>query len=261
MMRPKSIHWGEHPWEEIEQIARAGAVAVAPFGSCEQHGPMLPVDTDIRIAEKVATEGGTIAAQKHGVPVLVLPTMPFGLAAHHMKFAGTITLEPETYVSVVAEVLSCAVKHGFRRIAVVSGHGGNRPGLELGIKKVVCSSPVPVRIALFKGWQDPEFARRRAEAFKDVPSEGQMGIHAARSETSGTLADRPHLVRRDRMVRPELKMHTVPEWSWFTHELSETGAFGDPSMASAELGKKGWETFCEAVGLFIKRLWETELPD
>ncbi|NOZ20716.1 MAG: creatininase family protein [Planctomycetes bacterium] len=260
-MKPKSIHWGEHPWDEIKQIAESGAVVVAPFGSTEQHGPMLPVDTDIRIAEKSAVDGATVAAEKHGVPVLVAPTMPFGLAPHHMKFAGTITLQPETYVTLVAEVLSCIVQHGFRRIAVISGHGGNMPGLQLGIKKVVCQSANPVRIALYQGWQDAEFARRRREAFKDVPSEGQIGIHAARSETSGTLADRPHLVRKEKAVKPTLKVEKVPEWSWLTDELSETGAFGDPSMADADLGRTQWEIKAEAVGLFIKRLWETDLPD
>jgi creatinine amidohydrolase len=260
-MKPRTVHWGEHPWEEIRQIAAAGAVAVAPFGSTEQHGPMLPVDTDIRIAEKVAAEGATVAMEQHGVPVLVMPTMPYGLAAHHMQFAGTVTLQPETYVAVVAEILSCAVEHGFRKIGVISGHGGNRAGLELGIKKVACSSPRAVRIARYQGWSDPEFAKRRQRVFEGLPPEGQVSIHASRSETSGTLADRPHLVRRERMVRPALKVDRVPEWSWQTHELSETGAFGDPSMGDAEIGVKLWEVWAEAFGLFIKRLWEVDLPD
>ena len=101
-MKPKSVLWGDHPWTEIAQIAKAGAVVVAPFGSTEQHGPMLPVETDVRIAEKLAAEAAAIATEKHGVPALVLPTMPFGLAGHHMRFAGTVTLDPETYVKAVA---------------------------------------------------------------------------------------------------------------------------------------------------------------
>ncbi|MEW6355242.1 MAG: creatininase family protein [Planctomycetota bacterium] len=260
-MKPKSILWADHPWEELAQIAKAGAVVVAPFGSTEQHGPMLPVETDIRIAEKVAAEGAAVAARKHDVPVLVLPTMPVGLALHHMRFAGTLSFQPETYVKVVAEILESVVKHGFRKIAVISGHGGNDPGLKLGIEKVVYHSPKPLRIAQYPGWNEPEFARRRQEAFKDAPSEGQMGIHAARSETACTLADRPHLVRRDRMVKPQLKLKTVPEWWWRTDELSETGAFGDPSIATAEFGQKMWDIWAEAVGLFIKRLWETNLSE
>lgn len=260
-MEQKSVKWGEHPWDEIRRIAEAGAVAVAPFGSTEQHGPMLPVDTDIRIAEKVSNDGAEVALKRHGVPVLVMPTMPFGLALHHMGFAGTVSLQPETYVAAVAQILGCAVSHGFRKIAVISGHGGNVPGLQLGIQKVVHQSPRSLRVALFQGHSDAEFSRISREIHKDAPPEGQMGIHASRWETSEALADRPHLVRREKMVRPELKMKSVPEWSWKTQELSETGAFGDPSLANAGLGEKMWRAWAEAVGAFIQRLWKTELPD
>jgi creatinine amidohydrolase len=257
-MQDARIQWGENSWEQIGALAEAGAVVVAPFGSTEQHGPALPVDTDIRIAEKVAGEGAELAADAHGVPVVVLPTMPFGLAGHHMAFPGTVTLQPETYVTVVAEILSCAVTHGFRKIAVISGHGGNRPGLELAIKKLIWDSDERLRVALFKGWSDAEFAKRRQEAFAGLPSEGQIAIHASRPEVSGTLADRPELVRQVRREKPTLKVDRVPEWAWLTHELSETGAFGDPTLGDAELGEKLWRAWAEAFALFIRRLWEEE---
>ncbi|MGQ9732130.1 MAG: creatininase family protein [Candidatus Zipacnadales bacterium] len=163
-----TLKWGECTWEEVKAAAEVGAVVVAPFGSTEQHGPMLPLDTDIHIAERVALEGAREAAERHGVHVLVLPTMPFGLATHHMAFAGTITLAPETYVAVIADVLRCVVTHGFRRIAVISGHGGNRPALELAIKRVVWehTSTESLRSALFRDQQDPEVARRSLELMR-----------------------------------------------------------------------------------------------
>lgn len=251
-----SILWGEHTWEEIAAAAREGAVAVAPFGSTEQHGPMLPVDTDIRIAEKIAHDGALVARDKYGVRCLVLPTMPFGLALHHMRFAGTVTLQPETYVLAVADVLRSVVRHGFGRIAVISGHGGNEPGLRLGIEKVVheFADTRTLRIALFRGHQDGVFSGLSRQIWKDEPSEGQPGIHASRWETSETLFDRPHLVRAEKAVRPVLTRLQVPEWEWQTQELTETGAFGDPSLARAELGEKTWAAWAEAVGQFIKRL-------
>jgi len=254
--------WGENSWEAIAAIAKSGAVAVTAWGSTEQHGPMLPVDTDIHIAERLANDGARVAFQKHNVPALVLPTMPFGLALHHIRFAGTVTLQPETYVAVVADVLRCVVQHGFRRIAVVSGHGGNEPGLQLGVRKVVMEflDTTPVRIATFAGHRDPEFAKLSREIWKNEPPEGQMGIHASRWETSETLADRPNLVRRDRMAKPTLREKAVPEWAWMTDELSPTGAFGDPTQARPDLGERIWAAWAEAAGLFIKRLWETPLP-
>lgn len=252
--------WGELTWEQIAEAAEARAIVVAPFGSVEQHGPQLPVDTDVRIAEKTATEGAALAAERFGVDSLVLPTMPFGLAQHHLAFAGTVTLSPETYLTVVAEVLGSVVRHGFRRIGVISGHGGNEPGLRLGIEKAVYAAPGPVRIARYRGWQDPEFTRLREAIYADLPAE-TMGIHAARTETSETLADRPHLVRRERLLRPELKRTSVPEWRWRTEELSPTGAFGDPTLATAELGARLWAAQAEAIARFIKRLADEPDPD
>jgi len=257
----ETVMWGESTWEQVREAAEQGALAVAPFGSTEQHGPMLPLDTDIHIADRLAADGARYAEEHFGIRALVMPTLPYGLAAHHMGFAGTVTLRPETYLAVVADVLRCAVRHGFHRIAVISGHGGNRPGLELAMSEVVseCSDEQSLRIALFQGHSDPEFARLSPEIFHGEPSEGQPGIHAARWETSETLADRPHLVRRDRMTRPEMTRDTVPEWSWRTHELSETGAFGDPSLARADLGGRAWAAWAEAVGKFLKRLADEPL--
>lgn len=255
------VKWGECTWEEVREAAKQGALAVAPFGSVEQHGPMLPLDTDVHIAERWAFDGARIASERYGVRALVMPTMPYGLAPHHMRFAGTVTLTPETYVAVASDVLRCVVQHGFRRIAVVSGHGGNRAGLELAITKVVSdlAGQSTVRIALFRGHEDPEFAGLSAEVMRGEPSEGQPGIHASRWETSETLADRPELVRQDKMRKPVLKRPTVPEWEWNTHELTETGAFGDPSLAHAELGSRLWALAAESVALFLRRLAEEPL--
>ncbi len=251
-----SVLWGERTWCEVRDAAREGAVAVLPCGSTEQHGPMLPLDTDIRIAEKVADDGAETAAEKYDVNCLVLPTLPFGLALHHIGFAGTITFQPETYVAAVADILRSIASHGFDRIAVISGHGGNEPGLKLAMEKVVHEfAPERVlRLALFQGHRDPVFAQMSRAALAGQPSEGQPGIHAARWETSETLADRPHLVRQELMVTPAMKRTTIPEWVWRTEELTETGAFGDPSLSSAELGGRTWAAWAEAVAQFLKRL-------
>lgn len=255
------LKWGECTWEELQEAAEQGALAVAPFGSTEQHGPMLPLDTDIHIAEKVALDGAALAAERHGVRAVVMPTMPYGLAPHHMRFAGTVTLAAETYIAVIADVLRSAVRHGFRRIAVISGHGGNVPALQLGITQVVTehADRLALRIALFRGHQDPEFAKRSGEIMKDEPTRSQPGIHAGRWETSETLCDRPHLVRRDRIEKPPMHVQAVPEWKWLTPELTPTGATGDPTLARADLGEKIWTCWAESVALFLKRLADAPL--
>ena len=256
------LQWGHRTWEEARDAANAGAIAVAPFGSVEQHGPALPLDTDVRIAEKIAADGAQAACERFGVQSLVLPTMPYGLALHHLRFPGTISLQPETYVAVIADILRCVVRHGFRKIAVITGHGGNTPALDLAMEKIVAefAGQHPVRLAFFRMHNDPTFAALSRDIWKDEPSEGQPGIHASRWETSETLADRPELVRREKMVRATHTRPDIPEWVWQTEEITPTGAFGDPSQARAELGERCWAAWAEAVAQFLKRLVEEDLP-
>lgn len=145
---------------------------------------------------------------------------------------------------------------------MISGHGGNVKALELAMLKVAhqYNGRRTLRISLFRGHQDAESISRRRAIFIGEPEEGQPSIHASRWETSETLADRPHLVRQ-KMVRPRLKMPSVPEWTWRTHELSETGVFGDPSLVKESLGEKMWATWAEAAALFLKRLWESPIEE
>ena len=70
------------------------------------------------------------------------------------------------------------------------------------------------------------------------------------------LADWPHLVHRDKMVKPTLKRDSVPEFTWRTDDLSETGAFGDPSLSTKELGEKLWEAWGESVARFLLSISE-----
>jgi len=222
---------------------------------------MLPVDTDSNMADKWAEDGARKAAEELGVPVLVLPTMPYGISGHHQRFAGTIWFEPEAYIGLVTQILTCVVGHGFRRIAILSGHGGNDPGIELAIKNVVIAAERPVRIGFFQDHRDPVFAKLSKAIWADEPSQGQFSFHADRWETSETLADRPHLVRRDRMVKAQLISTEKPEWGYMTHHITKTGASGDPSLARADLGEKVWQAWAEAMAQFIKRLADTPVPE
>ena len=94
-----------------------------PLGSTEQHGPTGAIGTDALTAEAVALEVG----RRTGV--LVTPAQNFGMAEHHLGFAGTVSLQPSTLLAVLPDVvlhnvvLSLA-RHGFERIFVIKGHGG-----------------------------------------------------------------------------------------------------------------------------------------
>lgn len=80
---------------------RANTIVVLPVGSTEQHGSHLPLETDTKIVEKIVKEAAVCIQNK--LTILILPAVWAGYSPHHMDFAGTITLNTETYINVIYE--------------------------------------------------------------------------------------------------------------------------------------------------------------
>lgn len=107
-------------WLQVEAYLRRDDRAVVPLGSTEQHA-YLSLSVDSILAERVSAE----AAEPLGVPVF--PVVAYGLTPYFMAYPGTVTLRPATYLAMIRDVLDSLVAHGFKRIVVVNGHGGNAP--------------------------------------------------------------------------------------------------------------------------------------
>jgi creatinine amidohydrolase len=110
----------EMNWMQVEDYLRRDDRAVLPLGCTEQHA-YLSLSTDSLLAERMALE----AAEPLGVPVF--PVLPYGITPYFMSYPGTVTLHAQTYLSVVRDILDSLLAHGFKRIVVVNGHGGNTP--------------------------------------------------------------------------------------------------------------------------------------
>ena len=105
-------------WRQVEDWLKGDDRCVLPVGSTEQHAG-LSLGVDSILAERVALE----AAEPTGVPVF--PPLNYGLTPYFMAYPGTVTLRPGTYADLLDDILNSLVSHGFRRILVVNGHGGN----------------------------------------------------------------------------------------------------------------------------------------
>ncbi len=106
-------------WMHVEALLQAGEDrAVLPLGSVEQHA-WLSLAVDATLAEQVAVD----AAAPLGVPVF--PAQAYGHTPTYMAYPGTLTLRLETLLAVLTDLLASLHHHGFRRILVVNGHGGN----------------------------------------------------------------------------------------------------------------------------------------
>ena len=251
-MKMRSFYLGELTWLDVEEFLKAHKTVMVPVGSCEQHGPHLPLDTDAYDAFWLSLK----AAEKAQC-ALVAPPIYYGVSLHHMDFPGTITLSPQTLEQVAYEVGVCLTKHGFKKILFENGHGGNTPALEAAAQRIKAETNAFVAIDTVS--LIPDFV----EKFIETPYDA----HAVEFETSTTLANRESLVVKERIAKPQL---TLPKskytkiglkeagpkvsWAFRTKELSNTGVIGDPTKASKDKGEKAWKLAIERLVDFLKEL-------
>lgn len=134
-------------WMQIEQYLKHDDRAVLPLGCTEQHA-YLSLSVDSILSEHVALD----AAEPFGIPVF--PVVPYGPTASFMAYPGTVSLQLKTYLALVRDVLDSIVAHGFNRILVVNGHGGNQPAATL-VEHVMQENPA-VEVKFHSWWRAPK---------------------------------------------------------------------------------------------------------
>ncbi|MHB8619835.1 MAG: creatininase family protein [Chloroflexota bacterium] len=180
------VLWQKQRRGQIAQAASARGMALLPIGAVEQHGPHLPLDTDCYTAFEICARA---AERVEAFPVLVLPPIWWGLSPYWMRLPGTITIRPEILMGLVVDVCGSVGRHGFRKILVVNGHGGNSGLLEA--TAATCSTPA-LRVATISYWSlVPDVMQRVSER-----DGGRIG-HAGELETSVQLHLQPSLVDLD----------------------------------------------------------------
>ncbi|CAB4612555.1 unannotated protein [freshwater metagenome] len=221
------MSWGQlrdRTWTEVTTDRRP--FLLVPIGSCEQHGPHLPLDTDTRIAEAIA---GRVA---DGAPGLVVgPSVNFGASGEHAGFAGTLSIGSAVLHDVLVE-LGRSADH-FRAVVFVNGHGGN-------------IDAVRSSVALLQG------EGRNIDAWS--PSIPNGDAHAGFTETSLLLAIDPDCVHIDRLecgttaplsdLLPDLRVGGI-------RSVSTNGILGDPRAANAADGMVLFDSLAAQLLAFL----------
>jgi creatinine amidohydrolase len=251
----------ELSWPEIKDAVRQGAAVILPVGSTEQHGPHLPLMVDFALADAIAREAAAEMAAE--LPVVVAPVLPFGCAHYHMDFAGTIDLPTDVFCATLEAVVGSLVHHGFGRIMVLNGHGGNHGPAGVAVRNIHAKSGVA--IALSSYWQ------LASEEIGAIRQSGPGGVsHACELETSLMLHYFPHLVRREHFARhiPDIDRHwhAVDMFDGERVSIMEsmrayapTGVLGDPTLASARKGAQFRAAIVQSLKRFLTRWSRT--PD
>lgn len=227
------------------------ATVVVPLGSTEQHGPHLPVSTDLMIVTEVATRA--VAAASQEIPVLLLPTQPFGFAHHHLPFGGTISVDQETYSRVLTGIGQSLARDGFSRIVFLNGHGGNVSSMQQAVDRLAYECDLEVHVGGTSYWS---CAGEQLKAF-DLDL-GPVPGHAGNFETSCMLALRPDLVRSDAIPAPEKSVQPLAEIDLPGGSVRNPGVWqdsdgrtDDSAKANAELGHRALDLIAAEVAAFL----------
>ncbi|MFW9862950.1 MAG: creatininase family protein [Candidatus Thorarchaeota archaeon] len=243
-------------WPEVEERLQECDTVIVPIGSVEQHGPALPLDNDHFIAQRVSE-----MVAEHLWPdtkVTITPPIAYGYSPHHMDFKGTITLQESTLANVIVDVCAALAQHGFSKIVLINGHGGNETAISMALH--ILRDMSSAKVYHIDWWT------MAADTIKEVAT--PPVFHACDLETSVAW----HLGQRiveDKLVdepgRPIVKGFIEPNMasdaprvgiSWVMKDLTDSGVVGYATRATKEKGSKVVAKVVETIEAFIRKINE-----
>jgi creatinine amidohydrolase len=235
-------------WPALHALSRDTPV-VFPIAALEQHGHHLPLMTDSLLLGEIVRRAETALGRR----VLFAPLQWLGNSDHHLDFPGTLSAPPRCYLDLLNGLLENFIQHGFKRLVLLNGHGGNEvPGKQAVFEVRQRHRERSDLLLLFatywslgaKPWEKDAHLRQR-----------QMG-HACEWETSMILRLAPAL------VAPVAKIADVPfgdafgqaTRGWVTRERTVPGHIGEPATATAEKGESLFQVFAADVVRLLERV-------
>lgn len=249
-------------WPEVAERLKMTDIALLPTGSIEQHGPHLPLETDIAIAEGLAIRIAQEVAED--VKAVVAPAIPIGASDATFRYAGGLTLDEVTLLAVWTQVVKGLIRNGFKKIVIVNGHGGNKAILSTLVSRIHRETGAFLAIVYQLG-VSPGLIDELIEA------ESRQWGHACEIETSlamalGIQARMDLAINEEVHVADQLRDYwpyydpkvRIPfsepygEWS----DKGWQGVMGDARLASMEKGERLLEAIV-AVGADLLRNIQT----
>lgn len=253
----QSPMWKELTAAEIRELAGRNATVILPVASMEQHGPHLAVGVDTILCESVCRRAAE--AVQTEMPIIVAPTLWCGLAEHHMAYGGTFTFDIPTYRVVLLSFLKCIERHGFKKVLIVNGHGGNISALATFLQDFATETGLKICATTYFELAQP--------AMEPILEDQERIRHACEGETSMMMYFAPDLVRHEKLPEAVGPTFTTPRplrvdrYRSF-RSFSETGVVGDARRASPEKGERLAAVSCDAIAAVLKdpEAWGETIP-
>lgn len=235
-------------WPDVAALSKDTPV-IFPVAALEQHGRHMPLFTDSMLLGEIARR----AEERLGERALFAPLQWLGNSHHHMDFPGTLSAEPRVYLDLLCGLLENFLAHGFRRLVILNGHGGNDvPGKQATFEVRQRHRDRRDLLLLFATYWNLDL-----EAHKSHPDLKQTQMrHACEWETSMVLRLAPQLVRGQRTVPAQDAGNAFEPAvrAWTMRDRSEHGHVGDPREATAEKGEALLEAFARGAVAMIERV-------
>jgi len=255
------VEWSRLKARELQELADDRVEVVVPIGATEQHGPHLPVMVDARLATEVSQRAVRIIAKRQ--PIVLLPTIWCGMSEHHMSLGGTITLDFPTMFAVLRCVVRSLIRHGFKKIYILNGHGGNTAPLDVIVTELTVEFKIPLAYSTY--WTVAE------KTIAKLLDRQKALLHACEAETSMIMALHPELVDTEMLsqvqgvyIPGQNSIEGVNPGVYRWRQLSSRspiGVIGDASTASAAKGEKLIEAIAadlaDAIG--DPKLWSAPI--
>jgi len=230
-------------WMMLEEYLGRDDRVVLPVGSTEQHG-YLSVGTDAILAERVAVE----AAEPLGIPVL--PALAFGVTPYFSSFPGSPSLRLSTYLAVIEDLLNSLVTQGFRRIAIVNGHGGNSPAAGF-LREWLAEPPADGVQALWHDWWNAPATWKVVQGIDPDSSHGSWMEAFSWTRLSG--------VELPREPKPPVSQAAIRQASAARlRELTGDGVFGGAYVRPERDELAVWEAGVAEVRELLTDGWQVQ---
>lgn len=198
---------------------------IVPSGTCEQHGPHLPLGSDAiivdRLADDLSLEFGIVRA----------PTIAYGVnAAPAGALGGSASVRRKTLRRWLNDLLPDWERAGVAEFFILTAHG-HAPHLEALATAVTDRARVRV-VDVFA--LDPA----------DVAAAAEGPIHGGEVDTSLLLHIAPHLVRMELArdcILPETERQRYRRGTIMSLPITSQGSVGTPTRATAEQGRVIYE--------------------
>ena len=245
--------WSEIRWADAGPADASRWIAVLPLAATEQHGPHLPVETDVLIAEAYLARVREILPAP--LPVAFLPVEAVGISTEHIDYPGTQTLPTEVALKRWTGIGEDVARRGVRKLVIITSHGGNSAAMMLVAQDLRAHQKLFV---VTTSWS------RLSAADKLFPAdEVRHGIHGGAVETSIMLARYPEQVSTNAIAdfpASSIALEKQYRWlstqrpapfAWQAQDLHPSGAVGNATLAVPAKGEQlldqGARAFCELL--------------